>query len=138
MNSQTQILPNLLQILCFDLQVIFYVLLLLQIRDLRIVWCIEGALYGVTVKYVKFSEDDHTRSGLLGSLVGKLAVREGKHLVPLSKHVRYESDHVVVFVLVDVILWAGAPVHKHILLPGVAVKVTVEKDHLVILRAGLR
>lgn len=127
-------MSDLLQILCLYLQLILYVSLLLEIRDLRVVWSVECALYRVAVKNIELSEDNHSGSGLLGGLVGKLAIWERKHLVSLPKHVRDEPDQVIVLVLVYIILWAGATIHKDVALPGVTVKITIEQDGLVVLR----
>jgi hypothetical protein len=131
-------MPDLLQILSLYLQILLNVSLLLQCRYLRVICRIKSALDSIAVEYVEFSEDDHSGCRFFCCFVCKFAIWEGEHLISLTKHVWNESDQIVVLMLVDIILWAGAAIHKHILLPGVTMKITIEQDRLIILGARLR
>ncbi len=95
MYGETEVTPDRLQLLGFNLLVFLYVLLFFDSRA-RLLGSVdrreEGALQGVRVEHAHLSEDNHARCRLFGGFVRERAVWEGKKLVALTHEVGDQTD----------------------------------------------
>ena len=126
--GQTQIGPNLDQIVSLDMAICIDVFLLLNNVIIR---RIKGGLKGITIDDRELTKHHESSCRLLFLLIGELAIVELEQSIFLPQHVWYHPYEIVILVIHQVILRRLTPVHENISLSRMPMHVT-ENNYLIL------